>query len=259
MSNPSWRCENAEGDVKFGAREDHKNKLEEQGYTCVLDAVPEFDEHDTMINTVPPQVVTEEPEPEVGDTLDPTTANEGAILSNGNLTLSEPGGDWMVNAATVTAKDTGNVYFEVEGSSPSDLWAEVGMVNVVAGLGDYPGLELGSWGIELGHWFNDDVYYHINGNGYAGFTTYIDGIAAGQISGFAVKLATGEVWYRLQHGTGWMGGGDPALGTNPSLVYPVVGPLRPSAGVYDATLTFNFGATPFAMDVPAGFVAWDSA
>jgi hypothetical protein len=41
MSQTPWRCENAEGDVKYAARAAHVAILEEKGYTCVLD--PDLD------------------------------------------------------------------------------------------------------------------------------------------------------------------------------------------------------------------------
>lgn len=258
----AWRCEHPDGDVKYAARAAHVTILEEKGYTCVLD--PDLDmETVTIYDGLPTGVVPEEPEepapePIVPTTLDVASANVGATLSNGNLTVSESGGDDMVNVRANMTKPGALVYFEVTGSSPSDLWAEVGMVAATPAVGEYPGSEPNGWGIELGHWFNDDVYYHIDGETYVGFTPYIDGQVEGQTSFFAVNQTTREVWYGLDHGTGWMGGGDPALGTNPSLTYPDMGDLYPAAGLYDATLTFNFGATPFVGTVPEGFTAWDA-
>ncbi len=41
MSQTAWRCENAEGDIKYAARMAHVDILTEKGYTCVLD--PDLD------------------------------------------------------------------------------------------------------------------------------------------------------------------------------------------------------------------------
>lgn len=49
MPNIAWRCTHENGDVKIAVREDHVDKLELKGYTCVLDPDPQFDEHDSMV------------------------------------------------------------------------------------------------------------------------------------------------------------------------------------------------------------------
>lgn len=51
MPQVPFRCEHPDGDVKIAVREDHVNKLEERGYTCVLAPDAQYDEHDTMITT----------------------------------------------------------------------------------------------------------------------------------------------------------------------------------------------------------------
>lgn len=48
MAQVAWRCINAEGDVKYAAREAHVDILEQKGYTCTLDPDAQFDEHDTQ-------------------------------------------------------------------------------------------------------------------------------------------------------------------------------------------------------------------
>lgn len=43
MPNIIWKCENAEGDVKYAAREAHVTILEEKGYVCTLDPDADFE------------------------------------------------------------------------------------------------------------------------------------------------------------------------------------------------------------------------
>lgn len=53
MTKLPWRCEHpVTGDVKMAAKEDHKEKLEAEGYTC--EVYPDMDW--TTIPTVDPNV-----------------------------------------------------------------------------------------------------------------------------------------------------------------------------------------------------------
>lgn len=59
MATFPWRCEHpVTKDVKFAAIEDHKNKLEDKGYECVV--YPDMD-FDTLTPDAPTNI------PEAGD------------------------------------------------------------------------------------------------------------------------------------------------------------------------------------------------
>ena len=36
MSDVTWRCQHPDGDVKMAAKEEHKSKLEDEGYVCEI-------------------------------------------------------------------------------------------------------------------------------------------------------------------------------------------------------------------------------
>ena len=106
---------------------------------------------------------------------------------------------------------------------------------------------------EFGNWGSVDT--HSFGSSWGGHS--YPNASVGDYIQLAVDLSTGQVWFKFSSAATWAGGGDPALGTSPTLTFTVSEPMVPAVGFGGAGgVTMNYGATAFAGAVPTGFTAW---
>ena len=181
-------------------------------------------------------------------TWNPADNDPGQVLSGGNLTAtSATASTWKGTRATVS-KSAGKWYWEVT-VAVGNFHHFVGVCNASALLSNFPAAGANGWS-----------YLTLNGNKYTNSVPLTYGVAAplGTVIGVAIDmgLSGGSVWWAT-NGT-WHQGGNPATGLTPA--YTGIGgggPIFPSCACYELgnAVTANFGATPFAQTVPAGFNA----
>ncbi|MBF0530628.1 MAG: hypothetical protein HQK55_15455, partial [Deltaproteobacteria bacterium] len=200
-------------------------------------------------------------------TWDQTIAGHslGLNISPDNLTvtrISIVGGPPAWAAARANkGKSSGKWYFEITCHLAYFGYDGFfcGLGTVLANLNDYVGSDEHSWGYGAqGEWVpvpggTDWVSGPIKHNGQC--------IVQGQYGGigtykFAVDIDAGNLWMGTVDG-GWVGGGDPAAGTNPTAT-GLTGTLYPMASIHlpTASTVINCGTSAFAGTVPDGFIGW---
>lgn len=189
-------------------------------------------------------------------TLNPADKSAHIVLSNGNLTATGDGTAAHALVRATTSVTSGKWYWEMTASgmgsgvsnNPVDYWGVqdgATSVNPTGGVG-----QVGtgaSWGYSTGAGYK-------NGSNFApaGGT---ESAPSNTTMAVAFDADAGKVWFH--NGSGWIDGGDPASGTNPSetltggatSLFPALSMLGSSTG----SLTFNFGHTAFVHTIPNGF------
>lgn len=179
-------------------------------------------------------------------TLTPTTWNpsdKGAsvVLGSGNLAASllSPGSVRAGYGAT-----SGKWYFELTLSGNNYTLPGVGLVSApinVPGGNAYPGVDEQGWSV----YCFDGRRIHLNGDQ----SQYLGaGVPAGTVLGVLLDMDARTIGYRVNgvdKGVAWnLPAGQP--------IYPMAGAAHSTAV---STITANFGASPFAFPVPAGYHA----
>lgn len=172
-------------------------------------------------------------------------------LSNGNLTATNSSGhgggaDNQDSVRTVMSFTTGKRCWEMTVGNTGGgtilnamiLGASADMSNITAA---------GGW------WL-----YHVNGALYNS-STGVSGptYGNGDTVGVCVDADAHKAWF-AKNGT-FIGSGNPATGANPSIIGITAEALYGGWGGYDTGTdpyaTANFGASPFTMSVPSGFMS----
>lgn len=186
-------------------------------------------------------------------TFNPADKGVDVTLSNGDLTASLAVAD--TGGVRALHSQKANKFF-VEFTLSSGQ-ARVGVANSSASLAGTPGADANAWVFDT----SDGMIYN-SGAGSA----YATAVPPGSRIGMAVDMDAGAVWFSV-NGV-WQGGATVAeveAGTTDNaaitglsgLLYPVVGD---AGGGLAASVTANFGSTPFDTDVPEGFAAgWGAA
>lgn len=166
-------------------------------------------------------------------TWNPSDKTSGIVLSNGDLTASET----SANTENVRSTDyhaSGKWYFELTAVTSHGAWLGVRRSTV----------SISTKGLST-----DSAGYRVS-------------MTAGQTVRIAIDVSSLKIW--VQNGTGgWIGGGNPELGSNPTDALDNAGDWHAWFGINDDTencsIVANFGASAFAYTVPAGFTAWDGS
>lgn len=186
-------------------------------------------------------------------------------LSNGNLTASDSAtgtGYSVVRATNTPAKTTGKRHFEFTATVG---FTYVGVANGSTSLSAELSTDTNSIAVNLG------------GSGPALFTKYNGIFTTYSVSGFAqtdtiaieLDLNNKLLWVEdVTANSGWSNGaggfgGNPGSGTGGTSFSStsLTGGMMPAVSFYEdrsASVTANFGATPFAGTVSSGFVSWQS-
>jgi hypothetical protein len=168
-------------------------------------------------------------------TWDSVNKGSGVTLSNGNLTATIPNLNNTVRATI--SRNSGKWYWEIKCDSLSN--AMIGIVNSSAGVGTtYNSVNA--------------MYYYYNGNKWNGTNgSYGASYTTGDIISVLLDLDNGTIEF-------WKNGVSQGVAfTNvKSLgdVFPAVTSGSASSG---ATLTANFGASPFVYEIPKGYFSYD--
>jgi hypothetical protein len=198
-------------------------------------------------------------------TLDPLNTESGIVLSNGNLTFSTTSGSgFYYNAIATVGKTTESVYFEcaLDTLSGSNLYMDIGMQQISMPIvsPDFLSGDTGyGFAFEIGTDFIE-VYHHVTGAGGAWPNISYVALTTGEVIQIAVDCANGKAWFKYLSQPSWLGGGDPALGTSPTITFTLPSAMAPALGISGSSGTFtgtmNFGATTFAGTIPSGFTAY---
>ena len=163
-------------------------------------------------------------------------------ISDANLTISFGNANYAI-AGTHYVGGTGKYYFEVNGTNVGGIYNTISFIGVINESNLAWGYQVYAGSISSTGQLSAGAY---NGTGY--------GSGAWPVIGVAVDLSTGSIWWR--NDSGWFGGGNPALGTNPAFTN-LTGNITPywngGGGGYSGTHYFKFGATPFSYTPPDGF------
>lgn len=174
------------------------------------------------------------PPPTVWATLDPATITPDLILSNGNLTVSWPGGSAWRQVKSTQLLSTRKCYFEIH-LDTFNFQDQVGIINNQTLQNFYLGGDNSSSGLNLP---NGHIYY--NNNDYA----FIAGASNGDTIGLNFDPADQSVIY-TKNGT--------VQGTS---TRAVAGPIYAIAAMHgNGVMTFNFGATAFSHAPEASYAA----
>jgi hypothetical protein len=192
-------------------------------------------------------------------TFDATQTSSSFTLSNGNLTLTAPGGTVSISALLNTPRSSGKYYFEVTHGS-NDF--EVGFVTEDTVGSPVLDSTLTASSVNYAPTLNFvHLLTQVNRRFSSGTSvesqTYGSALSAGDRMNIAVDFDTGNLWIG-RNGT-WFDSGDPAAGTNPAPLTLPSGAVRfgvaKFSGSSPPTLTANFGQSAFADTVPTGFTS----
>lgn len=120
---------------------------------------------------------------------------------------------------------------------------------------------VGSDGNSIGYQVAIGAVYK-NGSSFA--TIQAHSLHWGYVIACAIDLGNKLIWFRTDRNTNWNNSGtaNPATGVG-GLSYGATGAMFPAFSGLDATLSnqcsINAGGLPFALAVPSGFSAWDTA
>jgi len=188
-------------------------------------------------------------------TLNPSDKSANISLSGGNLTATRNsgGGAWSSVRADIS-KTSGLWYFELKRSAGSATNGSVlaGVMVGTSSLASFPGGISNSidCGVQL---TSPDLVTWRNNVGTT--RTGYGAVAVGEYLYIAMDLNSGKVWVKGSAQAGWIGGGDPSLGTTPAFTFISGSAIFPAIGLYDnpASVIANFGASAFSGTVPGGF------
>lgn len=185
------------------------------------------------------------------DTLNPSDKASHITLSGGDRTATGSSGSWG-NAQSVTAHDTtGKFYVEMTYLVKPSFGTMLGVCPATMPTTTFIGSASGGASIYA--------------DGANSIATWVNGVYSGTIAGhdvdvgsgflkLAVDCVNGKAW--LGTNAGWVGGGDPAAGTNPTYTFSAATPMQIGASCNNTdSATINFGNAAFSGAVPSGFTA----
>lgn len=172
---------------------------------------------------------------------DPARIFQGATLSDANKLATGEAGDDYSHVRSVQ-EITGLLYFSgVVGGDAG--FAGIGVATDGSNPVDDPLDYLGLGSSDVGAWAGDGVYT-------GGSRIHVAAATAWQ---FAVRAASRRVWVR-QSGGAWLGGGNPATDTTPTVTLAGTGVLRACCTVARATSTARLhSAAETTGTPPSGF------
>lgn len=187
-------------------------------------------------------------------TLDPAHTHIDAVLSNGNLTMRPKDGAGNWTASRASKKAVGKFYVEfVLGSSGAYQMAGIVGADFSFAAGTGANVYLGSAATSGGHYRDN--------NGYANGMTTLGSFSTfyGTHLGMAVDADAGKAWFTHKNNLNsqiWTHSGNPETGANPYLTWTPNQDFYPAICCYAdySTTTCNFGASPFVLTPPTGFV-----
>lgn len=191
-----------------------------------------------------------------GATLNPFDKHADITLSGGNLSWAKTTtGAWRGVRAT-THKTTGKRYWEAKFTAGTNDGFNMGFVLLASVLTNFAGGTANTIGLVGGGGGGRQVY-----SGGSLITTGGSAITANTFVGVAVDIDAGKAWFRSSNASGWIGGGDPSLGTTPSCTFTPGLDLYPYVSGYYNNITgdVNFGGSAFNMTAPVGYVSWDAS
>jgi hypothetical protein len=192
-----------------------------------------------------------------------------AVLSNGNLTgtADTTGNNNIVTSNYSSARYTGSWYFEgywnVASGSTVGKVQSIGVASVLfnplisTSYGHVLGADpqgVAGVSVESGQW----IYTNTGVNNQA------CNIATGGTIGIAAKISpTSLTLWCTPDGVTWKPSGSPGVSGGLSLPLIASNGIMPAAtivyGTASSQITLNYGASPFAFPLPAGFCAWNNA
>lgn len=201
--------------------------------------------------------------PYVYATFDPTTSGT-VTFDQARLTVSpSPSATSQESAFGSIAQSSGKWYFEV--TNPSSVMSATGKIAYVGiGTTRAPNQTFTNDASGYGYEVNGTLRSNkieVQVKGPTGMVDPAPWNKAGDTIGVAVDLDRGMIWFRGPDGS-WQGAGaDPVAGTGAafsSITASASAPLYAavSVGKGIASLTINFGASPFQHALPVGFRGW---
>src|SRR5690606_34352504 len=152
-------------------------------------------------------------------------------------TVSASGGYRSTRSAHALA---GNCYFAIRCARGTANNYGAGVAE--AGVNLVPASAYVGMGLSLGAWFEGRLYYNGANSGA------IVGMSDNRDIQIAVRVATRRVWMRLPGGA-WLGGGDPAEDTSPTLTIGGTGVLYAAATIHQPSTAS--GASMTLLSAPA--------
>lgn len=184
-------------------------------------------------------------------TLNPADKGANLVLSGGNLTVKHNTSGWQSVRANV-GKNSGKWSFEITqdafGTGGSLI---LGLALSAASLSTYIGANANGWGFQPSATPQPFTYHNGSSTSVPGYPN----LTVGQKVLVAVDITAGKMWCRTTGAAGWARGGDPALGTTPTISFTPGATVFPAISCNDTPqqATANFGQSPFSMTVPSGF------
>ena len=186
----------------------------------------------------------------------PLDMNSGLATSNANLSVATGGVTSVHRLIRGTMGFTTPCYFEMTTSGGnSTMLVIIGAGEATANPAD--GTYLGSYSKSFGLGYSTTA-----NNFYTSGVTNANGSPTNVVDGtwgFALDPANGKGWIKNTSGA-WIGGGDPAAGTSPTMTWTSDGlAWFPAASLYNVASSFsiilNAGQRAFAYTAPSGFKA----
>jgi hypothetical protein len=186
----------------------------------------------------------------------PLDMNSGLATSNANLSVATGGVTSVHRLIRGTMGFTTPCYFEMTTSGGnSTMLVIIGAGEATANPAD--GTYLGSYSKSFGLGYSTTA-----NNFYASGVTNANGSPTNVVDGtwgFALDPANGKGWIKNTSGA-WIGGGDPAAGTLPTMTWTSDGlAWFPAASLYNVASSFsiilNAGQRAFAYTAPSGYKA----
>lgn len=175
-------------------------------------------------------------------TLNSSDMNGAIALTNGNLTLTSTVST-SGNIRATHGKTKGKWYWEVKFDSGATTFF-IGIANKL-----YPITATGFSGVS-GDSQNLRLYQGNSGNKFPENTTYGTSVVVGNIIGVGVDLDNGKLEF-------YKNGISMGVSHTDLSVLGEVFPFFKSGNINTLTLTFNFGATPFAYPIPSGYLSYN--
>lgn len=209
--------------------------------------------------------VTPTPTPSSGPTgetaFDPLLVNINAGLTENNSRLILTGAEDSVSGAYTDTAITAPTYFEMRLHRGGGYALGAGLGgnanspppdNVHIGRAwNEPAVVLQSANSGVLHLYGNT---NLPGDTSTHFANVSKSVPYDEIVQFAVNPTTRAVWIRSETEPSWFGGGDPTLGTSPSIVLAGTGTIRPYANTSSASNWVEMmSPADFAGAVPSGF------
>jgi hypothetical protein len=172
----------------------------------------------------------------------PSDKEASLILSNGNLTVTQPGSSGWRSVRSTESVSSGKHYWEIEIDDAQGGDTLVGVGTSSFSLSSYVGSDANSYG-----WYGSGTKY-TGASSYPYAPTY----TTGDIVGIALDLDNGKIWFS-KNGS-WTG--DPVAGTGEAFS-GLSGEFYAAVSLYNANkiLTANFGTSGLTYSAPTGFTA----